>query len=382
MESVTGEIVSTKTSPLYNEERYIKTVTSIIGGESKYEREIKNIIDNNSFKFITGANDGFNVIKIPNRLKKEYRMLYSSFLGTATGILIEFYLAAFKGEKYQNEKVNKVVSENPGIYSRFVKYYDKIHNTSLDEIETLSDIAMEFAAYESYYRSSEEESLKVLKLKDSIYKCENDVYYEIMIDMIQLYKSFIETFVDGGILKQESDIIINPKFDNIYLRGDGDFLIDGTLYELKCLSTTYELENVTQLMLYYFINEMNNKLKDTGYICINSYDIRELKIHNPRYKSILNVSANLKEPAINIAERIVGLIDKNTLLYGRIMIDILDNFSNNKEFKRVDKEKKEFLIDNFFRKNKEYTFVLENKDYYNFRKRLIKSINKSGGSYL
>ncbi len=375
---------------------YHKTVTSILAGHSEYEKKIKDMISNNVSRFITSANDGFRTLKHRNKLPKEWRLNYSSFTGTATGILIEFYLAKYSGEKYRNTKVNSSVEDilSDGdakktkkvslIYTRkwLTKAYDKINSSNLEDIEKLADLAMDFAALESYYRCEKEQCFDVVKCRNET-NIKHTLYEIIREDVIELYKAFKKTAIKEQILTCKDIIIINPNFTNNFLKGDGDFFINGVLYDLKCLNNSnYEISNSLQLMFYYILNEINkfpDKFPNISTTCCNpraGLDIKELKVFNPRYEAVMKFDIRLKMDLIELGKEIMKLIISNSKLYYDIFEYTISEFSNRNDFLKLDNANKIKEIDIFFKINNKYRFIMENDDCYDFIQNIINKIEK------
>ena len=373
------------------EKYYFKTVTGILAGHSEYEGKIKDIISDNVSRFISSANDDFRRLKHRNKLPKEWRWKYSSFTGTATGILIEFYLAKYSGENYQNDKVDcfedNLNDRNTKktkwfylIYTKewLAKAYDKINSTNLEDIEKLADLAMDFAALESYYRCDKEQCFDVVKCRNETNE-NYELYKIIKEDVIELYKAFKKTVIKEQILTCNDIIIINPIFTNKFLKGDGDFVINGVLYDLKCLNNTnYEIGNSLQLMFYYILNELN-KFPDISLRYHHprvGLDIKELKILNPRYEAVMKFDIKLKMDLIELGKKILELVVSNSKLYYDIFESTILEFSNNDNFSKLDNNDKIKEIYNFFKINKKYRFIPYNDDCYDFIEKIIKQIDK------
>lgn len=381
---------------------YCKTVTSTLIGNSEYEEKIKELIKENVSMFITSANDGFRVLKHTNKLPKELRVCYSSFTGTTTGILVEFYLAKYLGEVYRNDKVDCSCQESSHIFDsnkdRQLKWvdsiyteewlcraYNEINSTDIEDIEKLIELAMDFAALESYYRCGKEQCFDVVKCR---YKSnEKDNVYEIIKkDAVELYKAFKKTIIKEQILTCNDDVIINPIFsiidyksENLLLKGDGDFIINRVLYDLKCLTNSnYESENGLQLMFYYILNELN-KYHDISVTCKNGragLDIEELKVFNPRYEAVMKFEIRLQLDLLELGKKILELIKLNSELYYNIFNDTILEFSNNNVFLKLSKNDKVREIDKFYKANSKYRFIINNGDYYDFLQRIIYKIGE------
>lgn len=358
---------------------FVKTVSQILNGFSKYEVEIRNFLSDNASLFIRDYIGQMKNILIPNPLPRDYILDYSSFIGTATGILIEIYLSRFQNMDYYNLKVNSALYSLNADSSWLVNAYATINETKLHGITDLSEIAMKFAAYESYFRCGKKSTFNPLNLKCSNYSKDIEVYNLIKSDVEKLTLLFIETFTTNNILNDDSNIIINPLFGHrkIHLKGDGDFIIDDTLYELKCLKANYELNNIRQLMFYYLVNIWNkyNIQKDDDssyYIC--PYKIKKLKIFNPRYGAIMNVEIQLKDKPNIVARELIRLIKENSKLYSSLISSYFENFKDDINFNQSNITEKKELTRNFFKLNKEYNFVLKNDDYYDFEKILVEKV--------
>ncbi|MPN02637.1 hypothetical protein SDC9_149853 [bioreactor metagenome] len=84
---------------------------------------------------------------------------------------------------------------------------------------------------------------------------------DIMRELASMCEVFQGEFLIPEIITPESDVVYNPNFGiaGNYVGGaDGDILIDGVLYDFKTSkSCGYTWQDVTQLIGYYFLNEIS-----------------------------------------------------------------------------------------------------------------------------
>ena len=95
-----------------------------------------------------------------------------------------------------------------------------------------------------------------------------------------LLKLFRYIFVDAGLIKVDSNIVINPIFGkNTSMAGgaDGDLIIDDVLYDFKSTKRLYlESKSLQQLWGYYLLNLLSGR----------QYNIEHLALYYSRFGAI------------------------------------------------------------------------------------------------
>jgi len=110
-----------------------------------------------------------------------------------------------------------------------------------------------------------------LEFKNQNYTVED---IENMDRDIPIIASEIERFL--STLNPDDRLIRNPKFGNdlVDVHGDGDFVLNDTLFEIKCVSDlNIDVKTQKQLMVYKLIHDMDGAYKP--------YEIRRFGYFNP-----------------------------------------------------------------------------------------------------
>lgn len=98
------------------------------------------------------------------------------------------------------------------------------------------------------------------------------------------------------LFKMNHSLICNPNFTSTILfsriNADGDFIVDGTLYDIKTTSkSSYNKDYVHQLIGYYLLNK---------YELHNRYDINQLALYFARYNHVATLSVEKLENLVNM----------------------------------------------------------------------------------
>lgn len=110
-------------------------------------------------------------------------------------------------------------------------------------------------------------------------------YDNVIYDLKNLGKNFIENFIQVLNINKNSKIILNPNFGSKSsgFKADGDVIIDGCLIDFKVSKNyKYEGKDACQITTYYMLNEFNKTNNN-----ITVFDFSSVALYNVRYGKIL-----------------------------------------------------------------------------------------------
>ncbi|EGT3616093.1 hypothetical protein FHH43_07585 [Clostridium perfringens] len=111
-------------------------------------------------------------------------------------------------------------------------------------------------------------------------------YDDVIDDLKNLGKHFIEDFIQVLNINENSKIILNPTFGSMYsgFKADGDVIIDGCLIDFKVSKNyKYQGKEACQITTYYMLNEFNKQNTNIK----TTFDISSIALYNVRYGKIL-----------------------------------------------------------------------------------------------
>ncbi|MBQ6849733.1 MAG: hypothetical protein IJN77_01685 [Oscillospiraceae bacterium] len=158
-------------------------------------------------------------------------------------------------------------------WCRFVKNADSENHKVVSCIEDLINGAIFFAKMEQIYRSGCLPSENVCDLLST----SNDDMFD---DLKKLCKVFVETFIDSGIVTEDSVVVFNPSFGiSSFACGgaDADIYIDGTLYDFKTSKTSgYKGQEIAQITSYWLLDIVANSIEGVN----EPSDLSEFRVDN------------------------------------------------------------------------------------------------------
>jgi len=112
---------------------------------------------------------------------------------------------------------------------------------------------------------------------------------DLIADLKLLCNVFINTFLNGGILKKNSYVIYNPTFgicSKLCNGADADVFIDGILYDFKTAkSNGYSWKDTAQIISYYIFNCIADE-KDIKNAPLAKYEIEKIALYKARFGEI------------------------------------------------------------------------------------------------
>lgn len=141
-----------------------------------------------------------------------------------------------------------------------------------------------------------------LEIKNQSYSVED---IEAMKLDIPVIANEIHRFL--STLKQGDRLIRNPKFGNdlVDVHGDGDFVLNDTLFEIKCVSDgNIDVKTQKQLIVYKLIHDMDGMYKP--------YEIRRFGYFNPLKGQIHVWDASISEGITSLWKQYVAKLAKTS----------------------------------------------------------------------
>lgn len=204
---------------------------------------------------------------------------HASSVGTAFDYLARFRIArVLKDEKAIDSLVagkgfyrvmtspqHKEAHLTPQHYTDMLKPASSyIIGESQDTLDSLIPLSLRLAHLEDVARGSlKPEQVNVDKLFSTSSK------EDVRNELIGLLSVFEEKFMVPEIINEKSNVIYNPDFglSSLLVGGaDADIFIDGILYDFKTSKNKgYSLVDSSQLIGYYLLNELSQKLSSISF---------------------------------------------------------------------------------------------------------------------
>lgn len=228
--------------------------------------------------------------------KEDYRYISSSISPTMQGTMLDILMSwHITGV----EEIDK--------YCVFKTYYIHAEHKILEEISerNLFEKARLAACATNVFRSGLYNQLRIWV--DEIYK--NPISESDLEALQQIYLRMIKRFASGNFID-------NPKFISFdhLIKGDGDFIIDDTLIELKSSSKiVIDSKWILQLMFYKYINDYVKEFGSKHYPAkpqVESYVINKIAVYNPLYDYYYEMDASLVSFNTNILDKRANLNDE------------------------------------------------------------------------
>lgn len=176
-------------------------------------------------------------------------------------------------------------------FKAWSKYMEKASHSSyepISDIEKLISGAYYFAKLEQVYRTG-----GVLP-ENGISSLVKEPSKELVQDISNLCRVFIERFIKGGLVQPDSVVIFNPSFGVAsYACGGADayVYVDGVLYDFKTSKKNgYNWKETAQLVMYYYLNEIVASIEDPDMpeaaVQLSEYKIFKLAFYKARFGEI------------------------------------------------------------------------------------------------
>ncbi len=234
----------------------------------------------NATKVVAGYGNVFNGVRLSAKNAKSEsgcdlyeRHSHSSIFGIAFNLMLDY-------ELYRKNYVNKYIPKGPFTKESIIKIKAIIDKKKAFSVEQIYKLVRAEQKFRSGIAGSDEESeLKSLKLD-----------YPKLVELV--------SYTINNIFKGKKNIVVNPVFGNsqILVHADGDFILDGTLYEIKCTNQkNCTTTTIRQLIVYFLLNDL---LKD-------KYKIKRFGYYNPLRKQKVEFSIEIPRDISNNWEKFV-----------------------------------------------------------------------------
>lgn len=260
----------------------MRAVTHILQGKDEKAKAIKEILDLFLPSFRNINKDSPILIDLPKGLSP-------SIIGTGVSVLTDLYFEVeIKQELYTADKayikkgIQEIFEEFPKCYLRATKHQLKvIHNYKL-ELERLDKfqevtpkLFMACIILETYKRCG----ILDFDLFDRA-----NVYYDHCMAIVELFVERINI---------NDSVIPNPIFGCIehMIKGDGDFILDGNLYDIKTTKSIVVDKNSRRQLLFYYL--MNHRKYSPKYFN-TKFQISKLYIYKARHGICIEIPINLR----------------------------------------------------------------------------------------
>lgn len=265
-----------------------------------------------------------------------------AIVGMAVDYLSRMILEIYEANLISIPSVDDILyAKNPALNLLKISYNQKLFSQKFSEIKKNAfDISLRGAReLDSMNGCADDETIYSLKILDSITGLDNNsikyacqlvgydscfrsglaAYVPVMtiqpdnntIDNIRIMvKRVVAFFIVNGPI-----IIFGPTFEGGYSEivstGDGDYVTDDTIWDLKVSKKSPQTKHTLQLLMYYI---MGKKSIHKEY---NS--VRYIGIYNPR----LNISYKLD--IAHLDKNIIEDVSKNVICYGKSFSEFLKN---------------------------------------------------------
>lgn len=271
----------------------------------------------NSFNTFSGL-PAFSKYSIINEYQLE-NSFQSSIVGTAFDILTKIICSYYTNSKFNTDDlmqfwIAKYLHENEDVQKL---YYDAqnivdevINPNIITKISLSCDLIASvwlFAKLEVLWRSGFIKNAE----KNDVIASPSDIVKQ---DLMTMGQSFIENFIDTGLVKSNSLITYNPDFStDVELKLGGivaDICIDNTLYDIKSTKKLgFSIQDSIQLTAYYLFYLLDRLMSiDIDTVPLQRHEIKRIAFYKSRYGQIEYF--NVEDIPLNIL--INALIELNS----------------------------------------------------------------------
>lgn len=261
----------------------IRAVTHILNSNDEKSKAIKEILDLFLPRFKNLDKDTPILINLPAGFSP-------SIIGTGVSVLSNLYFELnVVPKKYLNEGkeyIAKGVSKDFEHFMALTPYLDN------EDLEKISSFKSQLENAEKIFQITPElfmmcvilETYKRCGMFDlNLLKVSDDYYHECATILNLLLNS----------IKINDSIILNPIFgcEEHMLKGDGDFILNGSLIDIKTSKSIVVDKNARrQLLFYYLLNHRRDSLKSFK----TKYPISKLYVYKARHGRCIEVPFNLR----------------------------------------------------------------------------------------
>lgn len=288
------------------------SLKSMIKGKTEKDIKFQNVLKN-----IITPRPSFITVSEKIAFSSEYEELspytlsnpyYATLVGMAFDYIARFIIA----KKLKDKNIKKLAYSNivakhgleimkrmtdKKLYKILDKKYEKGIKTCEQFINSKKidfDEILYFSGYLASLESVARSGIPPLDIKKGLI---NDLDIEIINDLRILCEIFSNKFINSEIIRENSNVIFNPKFGvaSMFCGGaDADVFVDGILYDFKCTkSRGYSWIECAQLVGYYLLNIIDIRCGGRGIGINDEHSIQKLAFYRSRYGEIEIIDVNL-----------------------------------------------------------------------------------------
>lgn len=260
----------------------MRPVTHILQGKDDKAKSIREILDLFLPPFKNISKDLPILIDLPKGLSP-------SVIGTGVSVLTDLYFeleikheASTTDKKYIKKDIQKMFEEFSKYTLRATKHELKvIHNYKLelyklDKFDKITpQLFMACVILETYKRC---------KILDFYLFDRANVYYDHCMSIVKLFVERINI---------NDSVIPNPTFTCIehMIMGDGDFILDGNLYDIKTTKSIAVDKNSRRQLLFYYLMNYRRSSPTSHNV---KFNISKLYIYKARHGVCIEIPINLR----------------------------------------------------------------------------------------
>ncbi len=260
----------------------IRAVTHILKGKDDKATAIRKILDLFLPKFRNLSKDTPILVDLPKGLS-------ASVVGTGVSVLTDlYYEIEINPEIYTTDKEYII----KGAIRSFEDFPYSALNATEEQLERIFNYKLELEEVNKFTQITPKLFMACVILE--IYKrCgihdfdlfnRANIYYDHCMEIVELLLKSINI---------NTSVIANPVFGCIehMIKGDGDFILDGNLFDIKTTKSIIIDKNSRRQLLFYYL--MNHR-KSSSMPYETKYDISKLYIYKARYGISIEIPINLR----------------------------------------------------------------------------------------
>lgn len=260
----------------------IRSVTQIITGKDEKAKAIREILDLFLPKFKNLSKETPILIDLPKNLS-------ASVVGTGVSVLTDLYYEIEINPKIYNNDKEYVIK---GAIRNFEYFLRLSPNATKQQLKRISKYKLELEKVNKFTDITPELFMACIVLNIYI-RCgiadfdlfkKSNIYYNHCMEIVELLLKNINI---------NNSVIANPIFGCIehMISGDGDFILDGNLFDIKTTKSITVDKNSRRQLLFYYLMNYNKSLFETYE---KRYDISKLYIYKARYGISIEIPINLR----------------------------------------------------------------------------------------
>lgn len=350
----------------------IRAVTHILKGRDDKAKAIKEILDLFLPTFRNLDKHTPILIDLPKGLS-------ASVIGTGVSVLTDLYYEIEINPETHTSNEEYIIK---GALRDFENFSSSALDVTKDQLQVIFNYKLELKSANSFDQITPELFMACVILE--IYKrcgmCDFDlfnranVYYKHCMDIVELMLKSLSI---------NASVIANPVFGCIdhMIQGDGDFILDGNLFDIKTTKSINVDKNSRRQLLFYYL--MNHK-ESSSMPYETKYDISKLYIYKARHGVSIEIPINLRGVnPLNVIKTITS-IETNQIAPSKgieivnamIKEDLEPKIDKKKSVQKLEKKKKahKFKIKKAYmcsETSEVFDSVIKANEKYGFSKNII-----------